>query len=224
MKQSFTITPYQKSILLGSLLGDAYLYSKGNIQLEQSKHHKEYLFWLFSQLKSLTTGESPSLTTRFDKRNGREYQSYRFYTRNFFCEWRTQFDEQHGMKILPLDFHNWLDSTSLGIWFLDDGGRSSSVKFGVFLPIDNYTLQDISRIQEAFFNLFGIETRLYSSGKTSKGLVQKRLVITGNNYKIFYKLVAPLVNEIPSMAAKKLPNPFLKTMFLREIKNDSHHL
>ena len=67
------------------------------------------------------------------------------------------------MKILPLDFHNWLDSTCLAIWFLDDGSKSSSVKFGVFLTVDNYSLQNINRIQEAFFNLFGFKTRLYSS-------------------------------------------------------------
>ena len=52
--------------------------------------------------------------------------------------------------------------------------------------------------------------------KSQKDLVEKRLVITGNDYKIFYRLVAGLVNQIPSMAAKKLPNA--------EVKNDSHHL
>ena len=224
MNQSFLFqnnileaTPYQKSILFGSLLGDAYLYTKGNIQLEQSIHHKEYLFWLFFQLKSLTTGNPPRLVTRFDKRNGREYQSYRFYTRNFFREWKTLFYRENGMKFLPLDFHKWLDSTSLALWFLDDGSRSSSVNFGVFFTVDNYTLQDITRIQETFFNLFGFKTKLYFSGKTSKGLVQKRLVITGNDYKIFYKIVAPLVHQIPTMAAKKLPNPFLNNE-LNEMK------
>lgn len=62
---------FQHSVLYGALLGDAYLYpKKGIIQLEQSVSHQDYLFWLFENLKSITTGKSPSLVTRFDKRTG----------------------------------------------------------------------------------------------------------------------------------------------------------
>lgn len=70
---------FQHSLLYGSLLGDAYLYkNKGIIQLEQSFAHKEYLFWLFENLQSLTTGKTPM--TLIDKRTGVKTQSYRFYT------------------------------------------------------------------------------------------------------------------------------------------------
>lgn len=64
---------HQHSILYGALLGDASLYpKKGIIQLEQSVEHQEYLFWLFENLKSLTTGKPPALVTRKDKRNGKQ--------------------------------------------------------------------------------------------------------------------------------------------------------
>ena len=81
MQQSL-LTPFQKFLLYGSLLGDAYLYPKRTIQFEQSHVHKESLFWLFHELKSLTTGKQPSLVTRFDTRTQRESYSYLFYTRS----------------------------------------------------------------------------------------------------------------------------------------------
>jgi LAGLIDADG DNA endonuclease family len=84
--QQILLTPFQKSLLYGSLLGDASLYPKGTIQFEQSHVHKEEIFWLFQELKSLTTGKQPSLVTRFDKRTQCESYSYRFYTRSFFSQ------------------------------------------------------------------------------------------------------------------------------------------
>lgn len=127
------ISPYQRSILYGALLGDAYLYpKKGIIQLEQSVKHKDYLFWLFDNLKNLTNGKPPTLVTRLDKRNGKQTQSYRFYTRALFHEWRSQFYHEDCVKKLPENFADCFNSTALAVWFLDDGGKSSGVKTGVF--------------------------------------------------------------------------------------------
>lgn len=204
MTQSL-VSEYQRSILYVALLGDAYLYSKkGIIQLEQGSENQEYLFWLFEKLKSLTTGKAPSFVTRIDKRTGTQTQSYRFYTRALFHEWRHQFYNENGVKKLPENFENCLNATALAVWFLDDGGRSSGVKAGVFLTVDNYTQTEIESIQHTLKGVFGIHASLHLSGKSRSGSLQKRLSITGENYKVFYEMVSPLVSEIPSMASKKL--------------------
>jgi hypothetical protein len=194
---------FQQSILYGALLGDAYLYpKKGIIQLEQSVEHQEYLFWLFKNLKSLTTGKSPSLVTRLDKRNGKQTQSLRFYTRALFHDWRPLFYTENGVKKLPENFSECLDATALAVWFLDDGGRSSGVKAGVFFTVDNYTENEIEIIQQTLHKLFGIRSQFHKSGTSRSGLIQKRLSITGDNYKVFYEIVSPLMSDIPS--CKKL--------------------
>lgn len=203
--QQILPTLFQKFLLYGSLLGDASLYPKETIQIEQSHVHKEYLFWLFQKLKSLTTGKQPSLVTRFDKRTLRESRSYQFYTRSLFRKWRFLFYHEKKKK-LPKDFENNLDALALAIWFLDDGGRSSGIRSGAFLTVDSYTPDEITRIQETFLVNFGIQTQSYTSGTSKKGLVQKRLAISGSNYVTFYTLVSPLIKEIPSMAKKKLPD------------------
>ena len=111
-------------------------------------------------------------------------------------------------KKLPKDFEKNLDAIALAIWFLDDGGRSSGVRSGVIFTVDSYTSDEITRIQETFFVNFRIQTQSYTSGTSKKGLVQKRLAISGSNYVTFYALVSPLIKKIPSMAEKKITRCF----------------
>lgn len=208
------LTPFQNSVIYGTLLGDSYLYTKGNVQIEQGDVNKNYLDWLYQQLKSLTTGRGPKpvIRKRVDKHTGlvTVTSSHRFYTRNYFRDWKPVFYNEKGVKILPLDFSKRLDAIALAIWFLDDGGRSSGVDAGVFLTVDNYTLDEITRIQETLQEKFHITTQHYHAGKSSTGNPQRRLAISGSDYVEFFKLVSPIVTQIPSMAKKKLPDAFSK--------------
>lgn len=206
-------TAFQKSIVYGCLLGDGYLYKKkGILQIEQAIHHQDSLFWLFENLKTLTTGRSPSFREYLDKRTHKVYQSSRFSTRAFFHEWRFAFYNEYGKKKLPEDFAKSLNSTVLAVWFLDDGGRCSGVKNGVFLTLDRYTLNEIEEIQKALLTQFGIQSKLHFAGKSKKGVQQKRITITGLSFDRFYVIVYPLVSQIPSMKEKKWKRlPSLKT-------------
>lgn len=105
------------------------------------------------------------------------------------------FYSQQGIKKLPDNFQECLDPIVLAIWFLDDGGRSSGVKTGVFLTLDRYTLNEIEIIQQTLKIRFGIQTHFHTSGKSQSGLIQKRLSITGKNYDSFYQVVAPVINH-----------------------------
>ncbi len=196
---------FQHSILYGALLGDASFYPrKGILQLEQCAENGDYLFWLFENLKSLTTGKPPSLVKRLDKRNGKETHSSRFYTRALFHHWRPHFYHENGVKKLPENFEECLDSTALAVWFLDDGGRRSDVQTGVFLTVHNYTLNEIKSIQRTLFTRFDLETRYQRNGKSTSGTIQKRVAIPGDNYTRFVDSVSPVILQIPSMVGKKL--------------------
>lgn len=88
--QKLFVTTRQEEILIGSLLGDAYITKKGKIQLEQSFKQKEYLFWKYNELSSISY-EKISLVKRLDKRLVREYLSYRFGLVNVFGRGETNF-------------------------------------------------------------------------------------------------------------------------------------
>lgn len=56
------LTETQKAIVIGTLLGDGGIY-EGSYYIKQSNEHKEYLFWLYNELKNIC---SSSPTQRKD--------------------------------------------------------------------------------------------------------------------------------------------------------------
>lgn len=119
-----SLTQTQKSIIVGSILGDGYLrVIKGRrnafLEINHSIKQKKYVDWKYDQLKSIV--KSPPKSR---KGNGGRV-AYRFYTeqhpeltelfKNFY---------QNGKKIIPGNLR--LNSMILAIWFMDDGSKCRS--------------------------------------------------------------------------------------------------
>lgn len=109
----------QTSIILGSIIGDAYIYPAGKICFEQSQSQKDYLMWKYRELQNLAY-KKVSKVVRTDPRNHKTNISWRFFLRQFFKPLRQTF-YQNGQKIIPPDIINWLDSLFLATWYMDDG-------------------------------------------------------------------------------------------------------
>ena len=114
--QKLVVTSRQEEILIGSLFGDAYITSRGQIQFEQSVHQKEYLFWKHQELSSISY-KNISIVKRFDKRYKHENISYRFWTRQYFISWREKFYFKNK-KIVPKDIQLTPLSLPFGIWMM----------------------------------------------------------------------------------------------------------
>ena len=82
------LTKRQKDIIVGSLLGDGYLdknrYESIALEVKQKNSCKEYVFWLYKELKSLC-GSQPKqrkdnnqwrLLTKYSKDLGRMYKFF----------------------------------------------------------------------------------------------------------------------------------------------------
>lgn len=111
----------QKSIIIGSILGDGYLrVIKGRknafLEINHSFKQKEYVDWKYDQLKSIV--KSPPKSR---KSNGGRV-AYRFYTKQHpeLTELFKNF-YQNGKKIIPDNLQ--LDPIILAIWFMDDGSK-----------------------------------------------------------------------------------------------------
>lgn len=204
LKSIIQPTNYQKSILYGTVLGDTYITFRRNMQIEQALSKKQYVDWLFTQLKSLTTGKGPTVVPRYDKRTKKYYFGYRFYTQNLFREWRDLFYDDNKKKRLPHDFVERLDEIALAIWFLDDGCKCTNVKRGVFITLDSYSLQEIDCIQRTLLERFGIASQLGRSGESKSGNAQWRITIAHENYDKLLQIIGPIVYQIPSMVELKL--------------------
>ena len=99
--QLLKLTEEQRDILIGCILGDAYIEKKGKIQLEQGAAQEKYIRWKYQQLQSVSYGP-PTKVLHHDKRNGMTTVAYRFWTRQFFRECRSRF-YQNGKKVFPAE-------------------------------------------------------------------------------------------------------------------------
>ena len=174
-----TMTERQYDILVGSILGDAYITPKGKIQFEQSIKQSEYLQWKFNELKSLAYGE-PQKVVHIDRRNGATYQGYRFWLRQYFRPWRdTFYKDDH--KIIPKSL--MLNPVSLAVWYMDDGSFSDKT---CSFSAESFSENSLQDVQTMLLRRFGIETKIRSNGK---------LLIRAKSQRQFFDLIRPHMHK-----------------------------
>ena len=92
-----TLTFRQMSIVLGSVMGDAYIYPLGKICFEHGNAQRGYLEWKYSELKQVAYPKV-SRVSRTDKRSGNITTSWRFFLRQYFRPLREEFYESLGLE------------------------------------------------------------------------------------------------------------------------------
>lgn len=181
------LTERQNDILIGCVLGDAYIDKRGKIQVEHSNHQKEYVQWKYDELETISYG-SPAYVVRADQRYNRKYSSYRFWTRQFFRSWREKFYSQRKKVFSEECIHN-LSPLSLAVWYMDDGYLDNGRK--IVLSTDNFDEESIENIRECFNFCFLLGTAVKSNGK---------MIFSQHNTRRFVNIVSPFI--IPSMKYK----------------------
>lgn len=176
--QVLKLTKKQNSILIGCILGDAYIDKKGKIQIEHSYKQKNYVDWKYKNLESINYG-NPKIVERFNKTNQKHYQSYRFWIRQYFWKWRNYFYE-NNKKIFPKDLK--LDPLILAIWYMDDGYYSKFDK-RILLATNSFSKPCLKEIINSLSKL-----NLKSSIKNSS-----RIYIHKSSWEQFIKIVSPYI-------------------------------
>lgn len=189
-RQLLRVSREQWDILLGCVLGDGYVTKRGKIQIEHGAGQRDYVLWKYRKLNAVSYG-MPSRVVRKDKRNGKSYVSYRFWTRQFFREWRKRF-YPNGKKIFPIDLLE-ISPLSLAVWFMDDGYLVDNRR--LMFSTDGFDKGSRERICRLFQSHFGVKTTVMGSGKLLIGTRQTRKIM-------------PLIKQyiIPSMLYK-IPRP-----------------
>ena len=116
---AYSLSDRQTEILIGSLLGDAYIHPLGKVCFEQSSAQQEYLHWKFAEFKNLAYPKIAHVT-RLDKRSQNQTYSCRFFLRQIFRSWRNIW-YLDGHKTLPTDLEKWFTPLTLAVWYMDDG-------------------------------------------------------------------------------------------------------
>ncbi len=186
-----SITLKQEQLVVGTLLGDGYLYRNGRLQIEHQEKFKSYVFWKYEMLHSIVSGV-PKRCVRFDKRTNKEYVSWRFYTKTVFQNYRRYFYDENGKKIVPKNIFQLLVSPlALAVWFMDDGGKGANTPKGLIISAAGFTSIEQILLKKCLENNFRLIVNIHKNGQ---------FYIPASSYNCFYNLVNPHI--VPSMRYK----------------------
>lgn len=200
LKSKLSLTPLQREVLIGLLLGDGCLETRNGrtyrLKIEQSKAHQAYvvhLYHLFEgwvltppRLRQVVSRGHASVNVAFQTVS---HSALRFYAHQFYRE---------GRKQVPKLIHRWLTPRALSYWFMDDGSIKSRESKGVILNTQAFLPADIERLIKCLQTKFELQAAIR---KQREGC---QIYISGNSFEKFSALIAPYV--IPEMQYK-LPLP-----------------
>ncbi len=155
-----SLTQYQLSIIIGSILGDGYIRvidgrKDAFLEINHSIKAKKYVDWKYSALKNIS--KSPPKERIIDEKR----TAYRFYTKqhselsNLF-----QLFYKNKKKIIPSSLV--LNPLILAVWFMDDGSKSR--KHDVYLNTQGFSFLDQKKLLSKLRNL-GLGARLNKDKK-----------------------------------------------------------
>ena len=182
------LTPFQKSLIVGTMLGDGAMRRKRGALLEvnHSIHQREYVDWKYRALENLVrTPPSP-------RRGNGCRLAYRFTTLSL-AELAPIYDAFYRgrKKVVPaLD----LDQIALAVWFMDDGSRSRS---SVYFNTQQFSNDDQHRLMRMLKDQWGINCTL------NKDKVYSRIRVA---VKSMHRLRAAIRSFVLPSLAYKLPD------------------
>ncbi len=155
-----SLTQYQLSIIIGSILGDGYIRKiKGRkdafLEINHSIKARKYVDWKYNALKNICV--SPPKKRIIDERR----TAYRFYTKqhselsallNLFYK--------NKKKVIPSSLV--LNPLILAVWFMDDGSKTR--KFDVYLNTQQFSFADQRKLLAKLRDL-GLRARLNKDKK-----------------------------------------------------------
>lgn len=175
------VSKQQMYIILGSILGDAYIYPQGKICFEQGEKQKEYLLWKYTQLKTLAYPKIAQVT-RLDKPSQRTTTSWRFFLRQYFRPLRQVFYVKHK-KIIPISIRDWMTPQLLAVWYMDDGYLDRK-KYPVLMT-ENFSINDLHYVISLLKLKFNLNCNI-----TSK----QRIRIQSASAQQFFHLIEPYIH------------------------------
>ena len=150
-----SLTQFQKSVIIGTMLGDGYIRTFSGrknalLEINHSIYQKEYVDWKYTILKNIVI--SPP---KVRQGNGTRI-AYRFYTKQLSELSRLQkLFYENRIKKIPLNLS--LDKVSLAVWYMDDGSKCRSSD--IYLNTQQFGIPDQEKLISALGKL-GLKAKM----------------------------------------------------------------
>lgn len=189
-----SLTQVQRSVIVGSLLGDGYVRivrgrREAFLEVNHSYAAQAYVDWKYMMLRSMSRS-APKIRSGNGKRI-----AYRFTTRQLpeITELYQDF-YRNGTKIIPENLR--LDPLTLAVWYMDDGSKCRDSD--VYLNTQQFCASDQQKCIAMLVEM-GIESSM------NRDKIYWRLRIKKSSLPRFWEYIAPYI--IPSMQYKLGYNP-----------------
>lgn len=194
LKSSVKIGERQRSIIVGTLLGDGHLetVNKGltyRLKIVHSAKQREYIEWLYYELKNLVRTQPQRKIKKGANKTYEEYWfstyslgSLRFYGQQFYVD---------GYKVIPKIIGKLIDPLAIAVWFMDDGSYKSNRHKTYIIHTLSFNKKDLQLLCEVLERKYGIKTRLHR--QYYKSSVKWRLYVLSQSARIFKNLIEPYI-------------------------------
>ena len=180
------------SILIGSLLGDAYAERHGNgtrFCFQQEKLNSSYLIWFheFLSERGYCNKTVPKLTTRIGKGGKIRYLSrFKSYTYSSF-NWIHENFYKDNKKIIPQNISEYLSPIALAVWIQDDGSKVSS---GLKIATNSFTYEEVNFLAEVLRDKYQFKVSVQKAG----ALNQYNLYFSKNSMNKLVEIIKPYMH------------------------------
>lgn len=201
------LTPVEKAMMFGTLLGDGHMRENAGrvrLKIEHATRYSGFVKWKYQKLKRLCPTTSPPYRATDAKTflfSTSETPKYCFVHRLFYkAKWDSKKNKVRYVKMITQELLDSLpvDPLLLAVWFMDDAtarndaysGKLYTMGFG---PDGTQLLRDY--IQDAY----GLDTNVIWNNRAKN---QKCLSITAKVFPKFIDLIRPHVLEVPELTYK----------------------
>lgn len=187
-KKSLKLSAKQRSILIGTMLGDGHLETQNHgrtyrLKIEHSVNQRFYVDWLYTQFREWVN-TSPKIKKKVLSGvavTNVHFQTlsvgqFRFYAQQFY---------ENKRKVVPKQIVKWLDPLALAVWFMDDGSLKSKHHKALVLNTQGFSKIDINRLIEALKTRYGIEAAVR---RQKDGL---QILLSSENADTFSQIIRP---------------------------------
>jgi|SRR3990167_1395078 len=190
-KRTLKLNGDQRSILVGTLLGDGHLETQNNgrtyrLKIEHSAKQSAYVDWLHLQFKDWVL-TPPKL--KLKRLKNVELENYYFQTLSSgqFRFYAKEFYDESKHKRVPRQIKRWLTPLALAVWFMDDGSSKSKQHRALIINTHSFSKKELAILQEALLLNYVIEARLRPQ---KEGL---QLIVAGRSAEEFVRIIRPYV-------------------------------
>jgi ubiquinol-cytochrome c reductase cytochrome b subunit len=181
------------SILIGSLLGDAFAEKHGNgtrIAFYQEDSHSAYLLWFHHYIAQLgyCNGTRPKLTKRLGlKGKVRTVIRFKTFTYSSF-NWIREGFYTNNIKRVPEFIEIYLTPIALAVWIMDDGAKVSS---GLKLATNSFSFSDTEKLATILRKKYSLKTSVIKTGR----LNQYNIYIGKSSIELLFNIVKPYLHK-----------------------------